>query len=824
VTDPLDLIEQRLLERSSKVRRRGDKITACCPAHSDKNPSLGVARGNERDVVIKCQAGCSADSVMAALSLTWTDFGESTQQRDQEVRYPYHDAHGTVLFTVVRRPGKKFLQMHHDASGNEVWNIRGVTRVLYRLPAVLAAVADGRNIYIVEGEKDVDRLAAVGVAATCNPGGADDGSGSKFTAEMADTLTSARVVVVADKDKPGMLHASHVRRLLLERGCDVTVKQAMIGKDVSDHLAAGKTGADLVVIDPDQLLATWDDEGKDVADSDDGWPEPLPLLSQGEPEPFPIWVMPAWVLEHAKAVADNIQVAIDLPCLLGLGALSVATLGRLQVRYDWQNWTQPCSLFISIGLPPSAGKTPAKSAMFRPLEEYEVERVELARRERKYHGELIDVQENQLATYKKSMTKNVFEERGELHGMVLALEDLRAKMPPSGRLMADDATIEALGMALADAGGAIAVVSAEGGLFDRLAGLYSDGGINLDLYLEGWSGGRYVVDRIKRDSISIPAAHVAVVTTVQPTTIDAIGAKREFVARGLLARFLMAMPSSNVGYRDRRRRQMNGATAEAVYSAELKRVAHAFTHEAVTIRLSDEASEMFADWDEAAEQELQGGGRLEHLSTWVGKLRANVLRLAALLHVGHHRSGDVGTESMAEALTLADYFTKHMLSIAERWGADESIAKARQLLEWMRRHGCREFSLRDIWAPNRRAFPAVEDVIPALVVLVDTNYIRPLFEGPIVAGRGGKPSPRFAVNPAVCRDCGQPDDALRAVRAVRAVRENEKWGIHTSSLSQKEENTDDQPTRTARTARTDPQRDEPPAIPAASPVPSMDHF
>ncbi len=41
----------------------------------------------------------------------------------------------------------------------------------YRLPE-LAAADPRRSVFVVEGEKDADRLAALGAVATCNPGGA----------------------------------------------------------------------------------------------------------------------------------------------------------------------------------------------------------------------------------------------------------------------------------------------------------------------------------------------------------------------------------------------------------------------------------------------------------------------------------------------------------------------------------------------------------------------------------------------------------------------------------------------------------------------------
>jgi hypothetical protein len=47
----------------------------------------------------------------------------------------------------------------------------------YRLPQLLAAPA-GSTVEITEGERDAETLAALGLIATCNPGGA-----GKWTAE-----------------------------------------------------------------------------------------------------------------------------------------------------------------------------------------------------------------------------------------------------------------------------------------------------------------------------------------------------------------------------------------------------------------------------------------------------------------------------------------------------------------------------------------------------------------------------------------------------------------------------------------------------------------
>lgn len=64
---------QVLLARLDGVIDRGNgRWYARCPAHEDKSPSLSIADTGEK-VLIHCFAGCSAEEILVALGLTWTD-------------------------------------------------------------------------------------------------------------------------------------------------------------------------------------------------------------------------------------------------------------------------------------------------------------------------------------------------------------------------------------------------------------------------------------------------------------------------------------------------------------------------------------------------------------------------------------------------------------------------------------------------------------------------------------------------------------------------------------------------------------------------------
>ena len=126
--------------------------------------------------------------------------------------YSYTDENGAELFQVVRlhyldgKPGKTFRQRVHDPKNpkanrdgfvNSVpAEIRDTT--LYRLPNVIRAIAEGKPVYVVEGEKDVETLERLGHVATCNPGGA-----GKWREGYSRRLAGADVIILPDNDSKG---------------------------------------------------------------------------------------------------------------------------------------------------------------------------------------------------------------------------------------------------------------------------------------------------------------------------------------------------------------------------------------------------------------------------------------------------------------------------------------------------------------------------------------------------------------------------------------------------------------------------------------------
>jgi hypothetical protein len=232
---------ERLLPLLQGVRRSGKGWTARCPAHDDAHASLSVRATDGGALLVKCHAGCSAAAVVAAVGLELRDlFPAPEPPRRLAATYDYRDADGRLLFQVVRFEPKDFRQRRPDGRGGWVWKLGDVPRVLYRLPELNAAPAD-QPVFVVEGEKDADRLAALGLVATTNVGGA-----GKWRAEHGRCLAGRAVVVLPDNDAPGRDHARQVVRLTLDHAASVRVL-GLPGLpphgDVSDWLAVGQASS-----------------------------------------------------------------------------------------------------------------------------------------------------------------------------------------------------------------------------------------------------------------------------------------------------------------------------------------------------------------------------------------------------------------------------------------------------------------------------------------------------------------------------------------------------------------------------------------------------
>ena len=87
---------ENLLSRLKGVKKNGtDKYLACCPSHPDKSPSLAIKEINDR-ILVHCFAGCSADSITAAVGLTQNDLFREDLSKDENDKLKFKYSQATI--------------------------------------------------------------------------------------------------------------------------------------------------------------------------------------------------------------------------------------------------------------------------------------------------------------------------------------------------------------------------------------------------------------------------------------------------------------------------------------------------------------------------------------------------------------------------------------------------------------------------------------------------------------------------------------------------------------------------------------------------------
>lgn len=225
------------------ARRSGNGWAAKCPAHDDRNASLSISHGDDGKLLLHCHAGCRFQEILAAAGVESTKRDAQPPRRSETRKriaatYPYTNAAGELLYEVVRFEPKDFRPRLPDGT----YGLNGTARVLYRLPD-LCNIGEDTFVYLVEGEKDADRLTAEGMVATTTAGGA---KGAEKT--PLDPLHNRHVVIIPDNDDAGRDFAQGIAARLHGKAASVRVVElpGVPGKgDASDYLDAGNDPEDL---------------------------------------------------------------------------------------------------------------------------------------------------------------------------------------------------------------------------------------------------------------------------------------------------------------------------------------------------------------------------------------------------------------------------------------------------------------------------------------------------------------------------------------------------------------------------------------------------
>ena len=488
------------------------------------------------------------------------------------------------------------------------------------------------------------------------------------------------------------------------------------------------------------------------------WPAPVHFTAHKVPKLDPLNLPPV-LGDFCAALAEEKQVPVEIALAMALATLAAAAQRgyRVQIR---AGYTEPLNVYTLCPLEPANRKSPTVEACTAPLKEWEKEmatalmpEVKAAKSRRLTMERAIEGKRG-----KAGKCKN----QDEIDALQREIEDLEAQLPEVPtipRILADNTTPEALASLMEEMGGSICIITAEGGIFDILAGMYSKGTPNLDLFLKAHSGDSYRVDRRQSAPIILDCPRLTLGISPQPITLAERSASRVFRGRGLDARFLYFMPESLLGRRKLEPEPMPQdvrdrfhATVKALLPTEWNTEAP----EPITLELSQEAYQTWLAFADEVEKSLAPGGDFEGLKDWGGKLAGAVARIAGLFHlVTYERPEElqIQPDTMLQATYLGGFLTEHAKAAYALMGTDDTIEGAKKVLEWIRREARASFTVRDCQQALKKnaLFSHVDALKVALKELEERYFIWEQPTGP-KTGPGRRPSPVYLVNPATLKE------------------------------------------------------------------------
>lgn len=405
---------------------------------------------------------------------------------------------------------------------------------------------------------------------------------------------------------------------------------------------------------------------------------------------------PASVGEYITALSENTQTSVDMAAVVALGVLALAAQRHYRIEGN-SGYYEPLNLYVLLVAEPGERKSSIMQNFVRFLNDYE--------------------EKNHV------------------------------------RLYADDCSSEALTTLLAENDGLMAVISAEGSIFDIIAGRYTGQKVNLDVWLKGHCGDVIRVDRKNRDAEYIHSPRLTTVLAIQPSVLEEVMKNRVMDGRGLVARFLIAIPASRIGKRIFLSQAIPESAASGFQNVLERIFLSGGNREMQTIRLSDEARGIIENY--FMENEKLLADRSNPMKEWLANNVGAVLRVAGILHLADGKESEelLSCDTMRSAVEIGKYFYAHAKYAYDVMDSGNTLKMAEYVLSKLEQSGKSQTTRRELFRACRGSyFKQVAEIKPILDMLEEYGYIR---QEAVAKAGTNRPSEVIYISPYLYGQKGQ---------------------------------------------------------------------
>ncbi len=479
------------------------------------------------------------------------------------------------------------------------------------------------------------------------------------------------------------------------------------------------------------------------------WPAPMIPGVLRTPD-VPCSILPGTWGRMAQAVSDCTQTPTAMSVMAVLGVLATLIHGRYEVDCGTHH-----EILAFWGVTVSASGTRKSAVMGHfqaPLLRWEKLVSDRMRRDIIRNEAIRSTTVKRIEHLKQQSAKASPE---ELKALREEIEREESEMPDEIRapmLFTEDSTPETMQRLLSENHGRIAVLSDEPGLFRILGGLYSKGGASLDVFLKGHVGSALKVARAAH-SYFVKRPNLSLILMIQPDMVNEVAGSNQFRSSGLMARFFYAVPVTNVGQRDVRKRYRVPTVLLDAYDDAVTALLsdypppHGESLKPKILSFDELAEDMWLDFSQEIEDQLGEGGALDSIRDWLSKLAGATARVAGLIEIATVglSAQTIGRESMHQAVKLARLMIPHTQAAFGLLGADSTESDAIHVLKWIRGQGLTEFTQREAHRALESRFKNVDKLKKAIDKLRSMDCVRQNHR----KQANGRPSTVFSVNPGV---------------------------------------------------------------------------
>lgn len=481
---------------------------------------------------------------------------------------------------------------------------------------------------------------------------------------------------------------------------------------------------------------------------------------------FPAEIFPEVIRDYVLQIAQVRQVPVDMAAQIALSVLSTCLQKKFNVRVGKNSkQVEQLSLWTLTAMTPGNRKSDTMKDLTKILTDVQIKEIERTAQEVKKSWHDHETWEMELRQLKQDKVKErdfakkiIIQQKID---RVLTEEPVKKFEPLI--LSTSNATPEGMIDKLFEQKERFALMDTEGSsLFEILAGRYNSSGADLDPFLNSFCGD--TVSSVRRGAgtkiLKKPA--LAMGLLVQPTVLFKATGNPEFNNRGLIGRFLCAIPHSLIGYRT--------LQTEAV-SIKERQTYEILIESLLNLPLPDMETELLIEGDafnfyeehvyNPLEIGQRRGGEYERIQAWASKFAGTVARIAALFHIVDDPTVSdtrISLDAVKKASQLIPYYAQHTKAALRMISGTGEPTDAEKVLTWAYNAGKMDgFTLNEYFKAHKSLAQTSDELMPIFNTLTNRQI---LFDRPDLRqkSKGRKPEHYFIPNVKCirCQKCFAP--------------------------------------------------------------------